>query len=370
MDYKQYHSEVLGKIDEFADAAKANHDDLRSRLETLEAYGDRPRGDSSGTHEEKSFLTYLRTGGREIASKEMSIGGGAAAGDALVPEVISNDIINQALSQSMIAKRVRRTQVSSSDYVHLVNLRGQSASWSSETGTRSATDTMQFRERRPTHGELYSLVTVSNWLLQDAKFPLMNMIRENAAAQFAKALDAAIYNGDGSNKPTGIFNTAPVSTSDTASPIRDAAAIQYVSTGGDAADDVYSLYFTLAPEYRHNSTFAMSSGVLSSLRQLRDSSGSGFLWQQNLGSSVDAPDGLLAGRPVATWEDLTSSYTQSPVDYPLLCGDFQAGYEITEIGPMSVILDQVTTKGKTLVFLYQRFGGCIIDNNAIKCVRA
>ena len=139
----------------------------------------------------------------------MSIAGGAAAGEAMVPEFIADEILDQALGMSQIAKHVRRTKVSSGDYVRLVNLRGQAAAWTSETGTRSATNSLQLREVRPTHGELYSVVVVSNWLLNDSKFNVGELIMRNAADQFSKALDAAIYNGDGSNKPTGIFNTAP-----------------------------------------------------------------------------------------------------------------------------------------------------------------
>ena len=85
---------------------------------------------------------------------------------------------------------------------------------------------------------------------------------------------------------------------------------------------------------------------------------------------MDAPDGLLVGRPVVTWDDLPSSYTNSPLNCPVLCGDFNLGYEISEIGSMTVILDQVTVKGKTLVYLYARFGGIVTDNNAIKAIRA
>ena len=85
---------------------------------------------------------------------------------------------------------------------------------------------------------------------------------------------------------------------------------------------------------------------------------------------MDVPDGLLVGRPVVTWEDMPAAFGNSPLSFSVVCGDFQAGYEITEIGQMSIIVDQVTTKGKTLLYLYQRFGGCLTDNNAIKCLKA
>ena len=153
--------------------------------------------------------------------------------------------------------------------------------------------------------------------------------------------------------------------------MRNANAIQYVLTGGDSANDVISLYFKLKTEYRRNAQFACSSGALAALRKLRDSNGGGFLWQQNMAQGIDAPEGLLCGRPVFTWEDMNASLSTSPItSNKLLVGDFQAGYELTEIGPMSVLRDPYSTHGKTAFYVAQRFGGKLTDSNALKVLRA
>jgi HK97 family phage major capsid protein len=362
--------EIGDSVSAFRESAEKSQTELRERVEMLEALNDRCGPLSAGRKELKALEDYARQG-TGFQTKGMSIVGGASVGQALVPEDIASQILEMALGQSQIAKHVRRTRVSTSDYVRLLNTRGQAASWTSETGTRSETDNFTLREVRPTHGEIFSVVAVTNWLLEDSKFNVAQMILENASAQFAKALDAAIYNGDGSSKPTGIFNTAPVSTADFASPMRAAGAIQYVPTTGDLANDVYDLYFSLKSEYRQNARFACSSGALAGLRKLRDEDGGGFLWQSNLSQAVDAPNGLLAGKPVLTWEDMSASISSSPqAADKLLVGDFQQGYELIEIGGMSVLRDPYTSRGKTLFYIYQRFGGAVVDNNSLKVLRA
>ena len=304
MDPKESLADLIRKnktaTDQFIASYDARVDGLQDRVEDLEAKRGQPGATISGKKlavAMKSFAESLHTGGE---AKEMSIAGGAAAGEALVPELIASDILARALAQSRLASIVQTTNSDTSDYVRLLNLRGQTAVWSFETGTRSDTASFQLREIRPTHGELYSVVPVTNWLLQDSQFDVAGVVVENAVEQFAKALELAIYSGDGSDKPTGLVATTPVLTADSASPERAATALQYIVGSGDLANDIISLYFTLKPEYRANATFVMSSASLAVVRQLRDSNGSGFLWQQNLSQAMDAPDGLLMGRPVIT----------------------------------------------------------------------
>lgn len=369
MDQAKVIEELAHNVETFTDKAGKALGSLTERIEALEANRSRPGATAGRSAERKAFEQFAKTG--QLETKEMSIGGGAANGEALVPEQIADEIISQALAQSRLASLVRRTRVDTSDYVRLTNARGQAAAWSSETGTRNATASMELRERRPTHGELYSLIPVSNWLLADSKFNLAEFIVQNAAEQFAKAIEAAILTGDGSDKPTGLLNTATAATADFASPQRNVAALQHKVTTGDTATDIVSLFFTLAPEYRARSTWLMSSGVLASLRSLRAEAGDGqFLWQQNLSAAVDAPDGLLLGRPVATSESLPAVLSTSPQGRKVIVGDFSTGYELVEIGGMTVLRDPYSTKGKTSFFISQRFGGTVVDNHAIKVLLA
>ena len=45
-------------------------------------------------------------------------------------------------------------------------------------------------------------------------------------------------------------------------------------------------------------------------------------------------------------------------------------YELITIGPMSIIRDNVTTKGITKIYIEGRFGGRLVDNNSLKVLSA
>lgn len=362
-ELKRLHGMADGRMRELEN----DNSDLRERIESIEAKSGAPGMQQTRKleAERKAFDDFLRTG----ETKAMSIGGGAAAGEGFVPEIIANEIIDKALAKSPFAKIVRRTFAGTSDYVRLVNLRGQAAAWSSESGTRSESNSLQLREIRPTHGELYSVVGVTRWLLEDSKFNLNRVIQDNAADQFSKSLETVLVSGNGTNKPTGMLNSAPTTAADDASPERTQDVLQYISGSADTANDIISLYFSLKPEYRQRAQFVMSSATLSTVRQLRDASGSGFLWQQNLVAGVDAADGLLLGKRVITTEEL-GVIGASPANNAILCGDFDQGYELVEIGGMSIIRDDVTDRGRVLFYIAQRFGGRITDNDAIKVLQS
>lgn len=353
----------------FQKNTEAAYQSVLGRVEQIEAISDRPRGTGNQGAEKKAFADFARTGRGLIETKEMSIAGGASAGQALVPELIADQIISKALSQGPIANIVRRTQADTSDYVRLVNLRGQAASWSSETGTRSETNAFELREIRPTHGELYAKVIVTNWLLQDSKFDVANLIVENAAAQFARSLETSVISGDGSSKPTGMINTSPTTSADDASPMRAQDVLKYTAGTADLADDLVSLYFDLKPEYRANATFVMSSPSLAAVRKLRDSSGSGYLFQERLAGGVDSTDGTILGKRVITAEDL-STIGNSPQVFGVLCGDFTQGYELVQFGGLNILRDPYSTHGKTTFYVAARFGGRITDNDAVRVLAA
>jgi HK97 family phage major capsid protein len=303
---------------------------------------------------------------------EMSIGSGADGG-VTVPKIIADQMISRAIARSALANIVRVTSASTSDYRRILNLRGQADAWSSETGSRSDSITPTLREITFPHGELFAVPVLTNWCLQDSLFNMEQFVGDNVRDTFAKSLEAVIVNGSGSDRPKGILTSDPVQRDDGDSPERDQDKIEAVgqdtsTSPVDLANSLIGLYFALKPEYRQQGTWVMSSATLSKVRKLRADGGDGqYLWQAGLGASVDAGDGSLLGRRVVVSELLDAVDVNSPQDgKPILFGDFNVGYELVRIGPLTVIRDQVTTKGKTKLYFAQRFGGRLVDNDAIK----
>jgi HK97 family phage major capsid protein len=304
---------------------------------------------------------------RELEGKAVTIGTGADGGFA-VPEEIAAAIESLVLKQSGVVANVQNITVGSSDWKQLVSIHGTTSGWVAETGSRAETGTANLRERAPTWGELYAYPKVSNWALEDIFFNVVNWLVADAGEGMAKALDAAIFNGNGSGKPTGIFNGAPVTTADYASPLRAAAVIQYVKADAKSpqqvnADDLIDLVYTLAPGYRSGAKFYMNTLTQGFCRKFKDTTGQ-YLWQPAL--QAGQPDRFL-GYEVVTWEDLGNPTTGDA--FPVVFGDMARGYVLTSRTGLAIDRNPFGTIGYTSFYIRKRYGGCVLNNDALKALK-
>lgn len=275
--------ELSAKLDRIEDEISA-HEKARKeaerkealreeRLEILESQANRP----GKTAEEKisaeykdAFLKGFRSrfqdsdalnamhkARQKLADiKSVSIGTAGDGGHGL-PEQISTNIDKLALKMSDVLQEVGFKEVGSSDYKELITINSTGAAWSAEAGTRSEQTTPTLRQIAPTWGELYSYLFTTSWAVEDIFFDVEGWLTETTAEQFAKAIDSAVWSGNGSSKPTGLINATPVTTADHASPLRAAAALQYIPTDSASPqamgmDDVYDLLYSLNRYYRPN----------------------------------------------------------------------------------------------------------------------
>lgn len=356
-----------------------------TQLEMLEALSSRPKGTPSEQLETKhaqTFLRYVRSGMRdtdlkhqcmdlykqEMEAKDINIGTALTGGNA-VPSIIGRQIEDLLLKQSEIVAEVKMVNAGSGDYSELVTIHGANGGWSAETGTRSNNTTPNLRKVTTTHGELYAYPKVSNWSLNDIFFDVSNWLVNENAETFAVTLSTAIHAGTGSNQPTGMTNSAPVNTDDTASPQRAAAVYEYVATGSSPTstalngDDLIDLAYSINARYRGNAKFAMNSATQGVVRKLKDSYGQ-YLWQTNF--QVGQPPTLL-GKPIITWEDMANDAAANAL--PVAYGDFRKAYLLSKIGPMTMITNEVSTPGYTQFYTAQRYGGIPLNNNAVKFLK-
>lgn len=391
-------SAVLDKISADLDETKKNKEALElrlkmnnDRLELIEAMNDRPRAtiqDKIRSEHKDNFSKWIRSGGTDTSAisaqmeverkarevKDVSTGTTTAGGFAL-PEEISRTVNTMVLKLSAISNHVKNVTVGTTDYKELLtyfangtasNLYG----WAGETSTRTATGTPQLRERTPTWGELYAYATASNWSLKDLFFSVEKWIADAAAEGFAVGQSVAIWSGDGSNKPTGMSNTALSTSDDYASPLRAAAAYEYIpisgansspfTTAGIDFDDVINLTYALNPRYRGNAKFAANTITQGHLRRLKDLNGQ-YLWQPS--AQAGQPDRVL-GYELFTFEELGNPTTANA--YPLGFGDWNQAYTLASREGMEVVRDQVTAPGFTKFYLARRVAGCVTNNDALK----
>jgi HK97 family phage major capsid protein len=96
------------------------------------------------------------------------------------------------------------------------------------------------------------------------------------AESFTIAEGTAVISGNGSSRPTGMLNTTPVTTADDASPLRAAAAYQFLQGGDNTpasvdADSLIDLVYLVNAQYRSRGTFVFNSTTAGQIRKLKDS---------------------------------------------------------------------------------------------------
>lgn len=378
-------NQKLSKIEaELSKATKAKTDIeveqqlQRERIEELESKRNAPGRSAAEKIKDEyktTFIDWVRSRAQsrehegkllDLAKKDITIGTSAAGGYA-VPEEISREIDKLERKFSPVRDLVKVVEVGTSDYKELISIRGATSGWVGETGSRTATNTPQLREVVPTHGELYAYPQVSEWSLDDIFFNVEQWLTMELAEEFAYQEGVAVISGNGTSKPTGMTNTAPVATADDASPKRAAAAYQYILSGDNSpaaidGDALIDLVYALNSRYRANATFVMNSATAGAVRKLKDTTNQ-YLWQPSL--QAGEPDRLL-GYAHRTWEQMADIAGGA---LPIAFGDFRRGYTLANRVGLRITRDDVTNVGHVRFYVRRREGGIVTNNDAIKFLK-
>lgn len=374
-------AKIESDVSKFGELKKSLETEMalnRERLEELESHKSSPgktAADRARDEYKTALFDWVRAKGQspmletklhDMMRKDVTVASSSGGGYAL-PEEISRNIGELRLKYSPVRRLIKVVQVGTSDYKELIDLNGATAGWVGETGSRTATNTATLREIAPTHGEIYAYPQASEWSLDDLFFNVEQWITDSVARAFAVAEGTAVISGNGTNKPTGMLNTTPVTTADDAVSPRAAAAYQYLPSGDNSpaaidGDSLIDLVYTLNSSYRGNGRFVMNSTTTGAARKLKDTTNQ-YLWQPGL--SMGQPDRLL-GYPVETWEQMPDV---GGGNFPIAFGDFFQGYTLTERIGLRITRDNVTNVGYVRFYVRQRVGGIVANNDAIKFLR-
>jgi HK97 family phage major capsid protein len=376
----------LGSLSKIKKDIELEMQHQKERIEELESRASQPGrtgSDKRRAEYRQTFNEWIRSKGssadleakmkdlhrQAMEAKDVTIGTPAAGGYA-VPEEIAREIDRLEQKFSPVRRLVKVVTAGTSDYKELVSIGGATSGWVGESGSRSATATSQLRERAPTHGELYAYPQVSEWSLDDIFFNVESWLAEEVAESFAINEGDAVITGSGTNQPTGMLHTTPVTTADWASPLRAAAAYQYIASPSLVSPTVYSvdpdklieLVYTLNSSYRAGATWVMNSTTTGAVRKLKDSNGQ-YHWQPGL--QLGQPERLL-GYPVETWEQLDDIGSNK---FPVAFGNFRRGYVISDRVGLRVTRDNISNVGFVRFYVRRREGGTVLNNDAVKWLR-
>lgn len=287
-------------------------------------------------------------------------------GGFAVPEVISREIQKKIADEAVMRNLVKVVQVGTSDYRELVNKGGAGFAWIGETGTRTTSATSSIYEVAPPMGTIYAYPEATEESLDDVFFDIEGLVIDDSVVAFSNGTDIAIISGDGTNKPLGLFGTAPVATADGA---RADKVLQYLPTGvagdfsADGHADIINLIYAVKARYRARASFCMNSLSTAKVRILKDGNGRP-LWHDN----------QIVGQP-PTLEGYAVNAAESMPDFaadalPIMFGDYRSAYTLVERHLLRVTKDEITKPGYVRWHIRRRTGGAVTNDDAVKVLKA
>jgi len=251
------------------------------------------RPQKAGTDSEKGFrasaeyknamLAAFRSNFRNVSNVLQE--GVAADGGYLVPDEYDRRLID-VLDEENVMRKLATTITTSGE--HKINIAGTkpAAAWVDE-GDPLSFATATFAQKNLDAFKLQVAIKVTEELLYDNAFNLENYIMTQFGKALANAEEDAFLNGNGTGKPTGIFNATNGGTITTSTAAK-------VTT-----DALLELVYSLKRPYRKNAKFIMNDSTLLDLRKLKDLNGA-YIWQPSY--QAGEPDRVLG------YEVYTSAY--------------------------------------------------------------
>lgn len=229
----------------------------------------------------KSMMKALRTNFRDI-SNELKVGTDESGG-YLVPEEMETDIVNGLEDENIVRKLATKVQTSG---LHKINIAATkpAALWVEEGGQLTFGDGTFDQVSLDAH-KLHVGIKVTEELLYDAAFNLEKYITEEFTRALANAEEDAFLNGDGVNKPTGIFDSKK------GGELGVTTKAQTITV-----DELIDLVYSLDRPYRKKAAFILNDATVAQIRKLKDINGA-YIWQPSLKDGE--PDRLL-GYPAYT----------------------------------------------------------------------
>ena len=206
-------------------------------------------------------------------------------GGYLVPDEFERTLVEALEEENIFRQMATIITTSSGDRkIPVVATKG-TASWVDEEGVIPEADDA-FGQVSIGAYKLATMIKVSEELLNDSVFNLEQYIAKEFARRIGAKEEEAFFVGDGTGKPTGIFNT----TGGAGLGVTTASAIAIT------IDEIMDLFYSLKSPYRKNAFFVTNDATVKSIRKLKDGNGQ-YLWQPSV--TAGQPDTIL-NRPLKT----------------------------------------------------------------------
>lgn len=316
----------------------------------------------------QAFDTFLRKGDPsalvDIQRKAMSSASDPDGGYFILPEM--DRVIDRiAPTVSAMFRMANVVTIGTAKWEKMVKTAGMTARRVADGSTGGETTNPKFAKISIECFTGEAEPRVYNETLEDANIDLAMDLADEAGISFAELAGSEFITGNGVGSARGITAYDKVANS-----AYSWGSIGYIASGKSAAfasvapaDKVVGLQHALKSQYRPGAVWLCNDTTLGVMRQMKDGSGSYYLWQPDPAASFG---GRFLGSPVEVDDNMPDIGAGA---YSLAYGNFKRGYTIVNRSGTSLIRDNITVKGQTLFNFRRRWGGGINNFEAIKLMK-
>ncbi len=318
----------------------------------------------------KAFGEYLRTGDgdprqlKEMGKKAMNSGSDPDGGYLVLPEM---DLVIERVAPvvSAMYKLADVITIGSQKWTKMMKTSGMAMRRVANGQTGGETTEPRYAKVEIEVFPAEVEPGVFNEQLEDSIVNLETDLAEEAGIGFAEGAGVEFISGSGVGGARGITSYTNVANSAYAW-----GSVGYIVSAKSAAfasvapaDKVINLQHALKSQYRPGAAFLMADSTLGVTRQIKDASGQYYLWNPDPAAGFG---GRLLGSPVEIDDNMPAIAAGA---YSIAYGNFKRAYKIVNRSGVSLIRDNITTKGQTKFNFRKRFGGGIYNYEAIKLMK-
>jgi HK97 family phage major capsid protein len=316
----------------------------------------------------QQFSKFVRKGDTTNLSdmeKKVFQMGSDVDGGYLITKELDNSIDRVASTISSVRKLAEVRTIGKESLKFRVKTAGVAARWVGEGEAGGESTNPKWAMLEISAEEMEVEPHAYNTALEDADFNIEADLAEEAGIGFGEAEGVAFVSGNGVKKPRGFL-----SYDIAANASYEWGKVGYIASGGAGAfaasnpgDNVINLLHSLKSQYRNGSSLLMADTTLASLRQIKDGSGHFYLFQLDPTGNFA---GYVFGAPVEIDDNMPVIAANS---YSIAYANWKRAYRIVDRRGITLIRDNITTKGTTKFNFRRRVGGGVKNFEAIKLMK-
>lgn len=239
--------------------------------------GDNKTGRATDEYKAAFWNTMRNKNGYDIHNA-LQVGTDSEGG-YLAPDEFERTLLEALEEENTFRQLANVITTSSGDRKIPVSASKGTASWVDEEGLIPESDD-SFGLVSIGAYKLATMIKVSEELLNDSFFNLENYIAKEFARRIGNKEEESFFIGDGTGKPTGIFNATGGAT----------LGVTAASATAITLDEIMDLFYSLKSPYRKNAIFTMNDATVKAIRKLKDGNGQ-YIWQPSI--TAGQPDTIL-----------------------------------------------------------------------------